>query len=59
MKMMTVKATLHPVPREDNTRRFIRIEDGAVLVPESAYYVRRILDGELEQVEPAAEAKEK
>ena len=56
---MKVKAkTGVQVPREDNPRRYV--PDGEALeVAESAYYLRRIADGDLERVEenaPAADA---
>lgn len=51
MEKKTVIAGVHgPVPMEENTRRFIGSEP--VEVPMSAYYIRRMAEGEL--VEPAA-----
>lgn len=59
MKTITVKATQGlKVPREDHSRRYIEAEP--VIVPASAYYLRRIADGELVELTPAeAEAHAK
>ena len=40
------------VPREDNPRRYI--EQEAVDVPDSAYYQRRLIDGDLVEVKASA-----
>lgn len=37
------------VPREDNARRYIA--DEPVEVPQTSYYLRRIMDGDLEKLE--------
>lgn len=56
---MKVKAkTGVQVPREDNPRRYVP-DTEALEVAESAYYLRRIADGDLERMEenaPAADA---
>lgn len=36
------------VPREDNARRYIT--DEPVEVPETSYYLRRLMDGDLERM---------
>jgi hypothetical protein len=48
-----VRATLHPVPRAEASKRFIKPGDEAVDVPRNAYYLRRIADKELEEVADA------
>jgi hypothetical protein len=52
METMTVRAKSNPVPREDNSRRYITAEP--VVVPMSAYYLRRLADGEIEEVKKEA-----
>ncbi|MEC5319308.1 DUF2635 domain-containing protein [Brenneria populi subsp. brevivirga] len=59
MSKITVKAAAGvTVPREDNPRRYIDSDNG-VTVERSAYYLRRIADGDLIDVtaKPAAAAK--
>ncbi len=58
MKTILVKAVTNSVPTEENARRYIGAEP--VQVSETAYYLRRISDGELVVVSAsAAEKKEK
>lgn len=59
METMTVVANGHgPVAKEENSHRFI--ENEPVTVPCSAYYLRRLADGEIKIVSaaPAKPAKE-
>jgi len=51
MREIRVVAVTNPVPREDDPTRLIATDP--VQIPESHYYVRRILDGELRVVAPA------
>jgi len=52
MDTITVKAVAGLcVPREDNHRTYIT-EAEVVTVPTSAYYLRRLNEGDLVQVEP-------
>lgn len=47
------------VPREDNPRRYVSDTEVLEVADSSAYYLRRIADGDLERVEdkaPAADA---
>lgn len=47
------------VPREDNPRRYVPDNEVLEVADSSAYYLRRIADGDLERVEenaPAADA---
>ena len=54
---MLVKATGElKVPREDNARRYI--ESTPVEVPETTYYIRRIMDGDLVRVSSAPTGEE-
>ena len=54
---MKVKAkTGVQVPREDNPRRYVSESDALEVADSSAYYLRRIADGDLERVEESAPA---
>jgi hypothetical protein len=56
METKTVTQGGHgPVPMEENSRRYI--DDEPKVVPMTAYYLRRMMSGELVEVQPKGKEK--